>query len=216
MDQSAISKTFARQQAKIVIHHLKHRQIEGFFCETKEEALKKALSFISKKATVTQGGSVTLDQVGVRDALLKGKNFTFIDPYAEDLTHDQRVDVRRKALLSDVFFCSTNAITLDGVLVNRDGVANRVAAMAFGPAKVIVITGVNKIVRDIESGINRLDTIASPMNCIRLERKTPCVGTVECQDCDSEDRICCVTTIIERQRDPDRMKVIIIGEALGY
>ena len=198
-----------------VILNLENRRMNGYFAETPERALGLCRELIPAGTTVTQGGSVTLDQCGIRNALLASTSVNYIDPYAPGLDPAQRMDLRRKALLSDVFICSTNAITRDGILVNRDGIGNRVAAMIFGPEKVIIVAGVNKIVPDIESAINRINSLAAPQNCIRLKRQTPCATETICQDCQSPGRICSATSIIEWQWT-DRIHVILVNSSLGF
>ncbi len=199
-----------------IIDNLTNRHINGYYAPTRSDARSIALSLIPDGAVVSQGGSITLEETGIRAALLQESRFQFIDPYAPGLSMEDRMALRGKSLLADVFLCSTNAITHDGILVNRDGMANRVAAMAFGPSKVIVVTGLNKVVVDVNAAMLRIDTIAAPMNCYRLNRDTPCLTELECSDCDAEDRICCVTTIIDWQRDKNRMHVILVGEELGF
>jgi len=207
---------YYRQLADNVCSNLKTRQMNGYYTETKEEAVKLALSMIPDGSTVSQGGSMTLDQTGLRAKLLSETRFSFKDPYASDLSKEEQLDLRRQCLLVDVFISSTNAVTTDGVLVNRDGIGNRVCAMAYGPEKVIILTGMNKIVPDVTAALARIDTISAPMNCHRLKRKTPCSQTIECRDCQSPDRICSITTIIDWHWTPDRIHVIFVGEHLGY
>ncbi len=207
---------FNRVLAERVIENLKARKMNGLFAETGAEAAELALSMIPDGAVVSQGGSMTVDETGLRDRLLAADRFTFKDPYAPGLSKEAAFDLRLATLTCDVFVCSTNALTRDGILVNRDGIGNRVCAMAFGPGKVIILAGLNKIVADVNAAISRIDTVAAPMNCLRLKRETPCSHTLECADCDTEQRICSVTTLIERQWRDDRIYVILIGENLGY
>lgn len=144
-----------------------------------------------------------------------GRGFRFIDRNIPGLTPEQVFHLRRETLLCDVFLCSTNAITRDGKLVNIDGIGNRLAALTFGPRKVIVVAGVNKIAKDVEQALERVRDYAAPLHARRRAHKTPCVRTGACSDCRSPDRICCVTTIVEFQKEKDRMTVILVGEDLG-
>ncbi len=215
-NDNAIATEYSARRARMIIERLKERNMRGYFFTHIADARRKCLELIPDNAVVSQGGSMTLDETGIRQALIQSKRFRFSDPYASGLTPDERFERRRKGLLADVFVCSTNAITFDGILVNRDGIGNRVCAMAFGPPKVIVVAGLNKVVADIPAAVRRIDTIAAPMNCIRLNRKTPCYHNLECSECTTNDRICSVTTIIERQWVADRLHVILIGKNLGY
>jgi L-lactate utilization protein LutB len=197
-----------------VIRGLKRNQIEGRYVRTRQEAAQVVLSMIPAEAKVGFGGSLTLDELGIKDTLRKG-DFHFIDRNIAGLTPEQMFGLRRETLLCDIFLCSANAITRDGKLVNIDGIGNRLAALTFGPRKVIVVAGVNKIVKDLERALERVRDSAAPLNARRLAAKTPCVRTGTCSDCHSPGRICCITTIIEFQDDKDRMTVILVGEDLG-
>lgn len=207
---------FNHALANRVIDHLKARQMNGYYVETGSEAADLAMTMIPDGSVVSQGGSMTLDEIGLRDRILATDRFTFKDPYAAGLSKEESFALRLETLTCDVFLCSTNALTRDGILVNRDGIGNRVCAMAFGPKKVIILAGLNKIVTDVNAAISRIDTVASPMNCLRLNRETPCSHTMECADCSSDQRICSITTIIDRQWTDDRIHVILVGETLGY
>lgn len=213
---SRIRGIYTRALAEQVLAAFEWRKINGLFAPTRASALTQAMELIAPGSTVSQGGSITLDQCGIREALKQRTDITFIDPYDPDLSREQQLENRRRGLTADVFITGTNAITRDGILVNRDGMGNRVAALSFGPRRVIVVAGMNKIVDDIESAGARIDQIAAPMNCERLDRDTPCRETLRCHDCSSVGRICSVTTIIERQSDPDRFFVILTNEELGF
>ncbi len=208
--------TYNEASLQEIINKLHQRNIAACCVTNSAEALDRAIALIQPGATVTQGGSVTLDQIGLRAHLMTSPGITFIDPYAEGLSAAERIERRRIGLRSDLFFCSTNAITRDGILVNRDGMGNRVAALIFGPTKVVIIAGINKIVRDIEAGIERINSIAAPRNARRLNRNTPCADTDACSDCRTPDRICGSTVITEWQPVKDRMTVILVRESLGY
>jgi len=213
---SEIKNNFIRVSAEQVMAAFEWRKINAYFAPTKSSALTQAMDLIVPGSIVSHGGSITLEQCGIREALLRRGDITFIDPVEPGLERNEQIENRRRGLLSDVFLSGTNAITRNGMIVNRDGIGNRVAALSFGPRKVIIVAGMNKIVSDLEAAYDRIDQVASPMNCERLDRDTPCRETLSCQDCNSDGRICSVTTIIERQSDPDRLHVILVAEDLGF
>ena len=176
---------------------------------------------IPEGSIVGFGDSVTLRQIGVVDALEKG-NYTFLNPWQSGITAEESIQCKKRALTSDVFVTGTNALTLEGKIVNVDALGNRVAAMLFGPDKVIIIVGMNKIVENLEEALERIRKTAAPLNVKRhthLDPMPPCGETGECSDCSSPWRICNKTVIIERQYDNDIYKpvmtVIIVGEELG-
>ncbi|MBN1549897.1 lactate utilization protein [bacterium] len=212
----SIASVYNDKLALEVIENLKNRRMTGYYSPTIEEARKKTMSLIPKGSVVTQGGSMTLEQTGIRQALLDTKDISFIDPYSTEISRAEQLDRRKKAFSADVFICSTNALTRDGILVNRDGIGNRVCAMAYGPEKVIIVCGINKIVLDVAAAIDRIDTVAAPKNCIRLNRNTPCRTSPECPDCNSNERICSVLTIIDWQVSVDRIHIVIVGHPLGF
>jgi len=211
-----IQDTYVRSLAEGVIAAFQWRKINGFFAQSRSEALTRVMDLIPSDSTVSQGGSMTVEQLGVRDALKRRGDIQFLDPYDPDLSREAQLENRRKGMLADVFVTGTNAITRDGILVNRDGMGNRTAALHFGPGRVVIVAGINKIVQDIDAAVGRIDQVAAPMNCERLDRDTPCRKTLQCHDCQTSDRICCVTSIIERQMDTDRLHVILLGEPLGF
>ncbi len=198
-----------------VISALTKNSMTGIYVKTKEEALEKALSLIPKGSNVGSGGSLTLDQIGLLSALRKTSDYHFIDRSASVLTEEEDNKLRRETMLADVFLMSTNALTLDGKLVNVDGTGNRVAALCYGPTKVIIITGVNKIVPDQEAAIRRIKEYVAPIHARRRGRPLPCAKTGTCMDCRGTERSCNMVTIIENQRHKDRITVIICGEELG-
>lgn len=197
---------------------LRRNGFEAFYVPDREEAASWILELVPGDALVGLGGSVTLREMGIPE-ILKETGHRVADHWeARDrgALAGEILEVRRQQLNSDVFITSTNALTETGELVNIDGGGQRVAAMIFGPRKVVVVAGVNKIVRDLDEGLNRARNIAAPMNARRLDRKTPCAKTGACSDCDSEERICNVTTIIHRRPRNTDITVIIVGEKLGY
>lgn len=207
-----------QKRAERVIENLRKNWITGFYFSSSQEALPRILEHIPEGATVGRGDSLTLEQIGIIPELTQEK-YHFLDPWTKT-SLEERVQMQRRILTSDVFLTGTNAITLNGELVNIDGRGNRVAAMIFGPKKVLVVAGVNKIVRDVDEGIARIKSIAAPSNAKRHEfpkdRRPPCGVSGFCTDCKPPLTICCTQVVIRGQRrDRDRMTVFIIGEELG-
>lgn len=197
-----------------IIKELKKRNMEGYYCIDSREALKKSIELIKDNSVVSWGGSLTLTQIGLQEELKKG-NYTLLDRSTAQ-NYEEAQEIYYKALNSDYYFSGTNAITLDGKLINVDANGNRIAALIYGPKNVIVVVGINKVVADEDSGIKRVRNIAAPPNSVRLNLKTPCVETGKCHNCLSSDCICCQTLITRMSRIPNRIKVIIVGEELGY
>lgn len=195
---------------KTIIGNLERRNMKGYYCENMEEARKMVLSMIGDDDLVAWGGSVTIEELDLKPDLKK-----FLD--RDMAAADDFLEVRRQALLSDVFLTSTNAITLDGELVNIDGMGNRVAAMCFGPNKVIVVAGANKIAENEEAAISRIKTEACPPNSIRLGKETPCAVTGKCADCLKPGATICSYTVTTRFCTiPDRIHVILVNENVGF
>ncbi len=197
------------------IEALKKNGMNGYLVNNKEELIGKIIELTKERDTVTCGGSMTLFETGVIDHLRSGR-YNFLDRYVDGLSPEDIKQIFRKAFSSDVYFVSTNAITENGELYNVDGTGNRVAAMLYGPDKVIVIAGINKIVKDMDEAVLRNERIAAPTNCKRLNRATPCVKIGHCMNCNSPERICNEYTIIRKQRDEDRIHVIFINDDFGY
>lgn len=202
------------KQAEGIIKGLAKRNMEGFYCATKEEAVEKVKELVEKGSSVTWGGSVTLSESGVME-LLKNGDYDVLDRSTAKTPKEQRA-LYQKSVGADYFFMSTNAITLDGELVNIDGNGNRVACLIHGPKYVIVIAGVNKIVPDIESAVPRIRNVSSPANAARLHPNTPCEMTGMCGDCQSPGGMCCEIVVTRRSRHEGRIKVILVGEELGF
>lgn len=203
------------QRVKTTIDNLEKNNMEAYFVKNEEEVLSKVKEFINEGETVAVGGSMTLFETGIIDYLRSGK-FNFLDRYKEGLTPDEIKEIFRKSFFADSYLVSTNALTENGELYNVDGNGNRVAAMLYGPDKVIVIAGINKIVKDVHEAINRNREISAPVNAKRLNKTTPCTKVGHCMDCKSSDRICNEYTLIRRQGKKGRIKVIIVGKDLGY
>ncbi len=207
-------QAYYENAAQTVLHNLEKRQIEGYYCGSKEAAVQKVLELIPDGASVAWGGSMTLTESGLMDAL-QSKEYRLLDRAAVSSPAEQRARFG-EICCADFFLTSTNAITLEGELVNIDGVGSRVSFMIFGPQNVIVIAGMNKLVKDVDSGIKRIKTSVAPPNAVRLQRKTPCAVSGVCGDCYAPDCICSQTVITRRSSIPNRIKVILVGEALGY
>ena len=221
MDLNEIVETprrtiFERKAAGVVANLLK-RNMNALYCRTSAEAIGEIRRHIPEGATVALGGSVTVMQTGLLDAL-RAMPVTLLDRYRPGITDVEVEDVLLQGMTADVQIMSCNAITADGKLVNEDGRGNRVAGLVFGPKKVIIIAGVNKIVPTVEAGISRIREIAAPLNCIRLGLDTPCARTGFCDDenCHAPARVCSQISIIESNRVKDRITVVLVGEALGY
>jgi hypothetical protein len=206
-----------QKKAQCVIENLRKRNINGIYCARTEEAVEKICSLIPDRATVALGGSVTVMQSGLLDALRK-MNIELLDRYRPGITNEEVEKVMERGTTADVLLMSCNAITSDGKLINEDGRGNRVAGLVFGPKKVIIMAGVNKIVRTVEDGITRIREIAAPLNCVRLGLDTPCSTTGFCDDtnCLPPARVCSQISIIESNRIKDRLTVVFVGEELGY
>lgn len=207
-------QTFYENQAKSIIHKLEARKMEGYYCPDKESAKAKVLELIgTNKKVVTYGGSESLDEVGLKEAVEEaGHDLLRREKY---VTPEEKRECFAKQTLADVFMMSTNAITLDGELVNIDGSGNRVACLSFGPTEVIVVAGMNKVVSNVEEGIARSRNFAAPPNTVRLGCDTPCAKIGQCGNC-LNDTICCQLVVTRASRVPGRIKVILVGEELGY
>ena len=194
-----------------IIKGLESRNMKGFYAHSKAEALKMALELIPSGSTVTMGGCVSAREIGLVDAMKVG-NYIFID---RDMADDKRA-AALAAYDVDVFLASCNAMTEDGVLVNIDGNANRVSAIAYGPKRVIFIVGMNKVCKDVDSAMKRARNIAAPVNAQRFGLDTPCSRTGSCMDCKSPDTICCQFLTTRYSRHDNRIFVILVNDNLGF
>ncbi len=200
--------------ANTIINNLKKRQIEGYYCDNREEALKKVLELMPEGSSVGWGGSMTLAETGIMDAVKTG-NYKVIDRDTA-VTREEQKALYAQMVQADFFLMSTNAITMDGELVNIDGRGNRVAFLCFGPDNVLIVCGMNKVTSNVECAVKRVKDIATPPNTVRLNKNTPCAKTGRCGDCFSPDCICSQYVITRRSGIPGRIKVILVGEELGY
>lgn len=200
--------------APAIIKNLQMRGMEGYYFATSAEMVDSVFSMMPKGSSVSFGGSASLTQSGMMDALASG-SYTIIDR-ATAKTDQERREIYAKTVMCDYYFCSTNAITLQGELVNIDGNGNRVACLIQGPAHVMLIVGMNKIVKDMNCAIQRIRTQACPPNAIRLHLQTPCAVTGICADCLSPECFCNQIVVTRRSHHPKRIKVFLVGEELGF
>lgn len=207
-------QTAYHNQANTIIKGLKKRGMDGYYFHTVQEAVDFANNMIEDGSTVTWGGSMTLQDSGL-PAVLKDRDLTVLDR-AEAGSPEEVQKIYRQAFSADYYLMSTNSITLDGQMVNIDGNGNRVAALIFGPQKVIIMAGMNKVAVDVEQAFDRVRNFATPANCNRLNLETPCSKTGKCGDCIGDSTICCEIVTTRRSRHPGRIHVILIGEELGY
>ena len=205
-----------KKVAEKIIKNLEKRRMAGSYTASAAKAKDEVLEMIPQGATVFRCGSMTAGGMGLWEAIAALPGVSLIDPYQPDLSREEGLELRRQGLTADVMVAGTNAITLDGRLVNLDGMGNRVAAMAFGPRKVILVVGMNKVAPDLESAIARVKHHAAPINNIRYGLNNPCVETGLCSDCRSPQRICNMWSTIEGHMIKDRIHVKLIGENLGY
>lgn len=197
------------------INNLKKNNINGYYVKDNDELINLIKDIAKEGEVVSVGGSMSLFESKVIELLRSGR-YEFLDRYKKDLTQEDIKEIYRKSFFADTYFASANAITEDGKIFNVDGNGNRVAAILYGPDKVVLIVGVNKIVKNIEQAVSRNRAISGPANAKRLNLSTPCIKTGQCMECNIEDRICCEYTVIKRQRNPKRMHVIFINDTLGF
>lgn len=206
---------YIEKKIERTIKNLNNRNMEGYYVNDEQELIELLKELISENSLVGVGDSMTLFQTGVIDFLRREK-FNFLDKYKDGITSEEKREIYIKNFSADTFLCSTNALTEEGELYNIDGNGSRVAPMLYGPKQVILVTGINKIVRDIEEAEKRVRSYAAPIDAKRLGKKTPCVELGYCVDCKSTNRICNDFVIIRGQFVKGRIKVIIVGEQLGY
>ena len=198
-----------------VVKALLTNGFHALYLAAKEQAVEYVLSLVEPGTRVGFGGSATIKQLGLGQAV-KEKGGVVLDHGQPGLTPEERIEIMRQEVVSDLFLCSANAITLDGYLVNVDGNGNRVAAMTFGPKKVIGVAGVNKVCTNTDTAFDRIRTAVAPMNNKRLQLDNPCVKTGTCMDCDSKNRICRIYSVIKRKPRSSDFTVLLIGEELGF
>lgn len=201
------------KRAEILVKNLCSRHFEAYFCETKEKALEKALELIPEGSTVGWGGAMSAKQIGLLDAVNNGP-YNAIDR-DKTTTPEERKKAMKSCLMADVFITGANAISMDGQMVNIDGVGNRVAAIVYGPESIIVVVGMNKVMDTLEAAMIRARTVAAPMNKQRFDAQTPCEVTGVCGDCKSEGCICNQILITRNSKPAGKIKMVLVGEDLG-
>lgn len=208
---------FKRNQlrAQQLIQTLNQRNIEASYTSTKEEALEQALAWIPEGSCIGWGGSASIDEIGLKDAVRQG-NYHVLDRDSVDTPEEKDAIMHEILSSADYFLTSANAIAENGVMVNIDGVANRLAAMCYGPKHVLYVIGMNKVVASAEDAYRRARTEAAPINAMRFDINTPCRKTGRCYDCQSPDTICCQILITRYNRIPGRVKVILVEDNLGF
>lgn len=206
-----------RETIEKVCQQLKKNEFTVKFFETEDDAVADILRFIPMESSVARCGSVTCTELGLFDDLKKRGN-KVIDPYETSLSPAEKASMRKKLQTANILLTGTNAITMDGKLVNIDGVGNRVALQIFGPDHVIIVAGVNKIAEDVPSAIKRIKSEACPQNARRLELKTPCAQGIPCPSngCESPDRMCRATVILEKRPRMTPITIYLIDKSLGY
>lgn len=209
------TEAYHKQLSETIIKNLEKRQMQAHYCQTAAEAVTLVTELIPSGSVVSFGGSMTLKESGMNDALHQRQDITLLDR-SNAGSPEEVNDIYHKALSADYFLMSSNAVCATGELVNIDGTGNRLAALVYGPSNVIILAGMNKVVPSIEAAFSRIRNTAAPINAIRLERNTPCAVSGLCSDCQSPDCICAQTVITRRSMTPGRIKVILIGQELGY
>lgn len=205
---------YYEKRAQILVKNLKSRHFDAYYCADKAAALEKALELVPKGASVGWGGAKSAAEIGLLDAL-NTTEYRAIDRN-KCTTPEEKKEAQRKCLLADVFVTGANAISMDGQMVNIDGIGNRAGAIVYGPDSVIVVAGMNKVMDTLEEAVRRARTVAAPMNKQRFDSQTPCEITGVCADCKSEGCICNQIVITRNCRPVGRIKFIIVGEELGF
>lgn len=207
-------KLYYEKRGPVLVKNLQSRGFEAYYCSDREDALKKALSLIPEGASVGFGGAMSAEQIGLLDVIRTG-NYAVIDRDTAK-SPEERMQLMKKCLTADVFIAGANAISMDGQMVNIDGVGNRLSGIIFGPDSVLIIAGMNKIMDTLDAAITRARTVAAPQNKQRFPgAQTPCGVTGTCADCKSPDSICNQILITRRGKPAGRIKFILVGEELG-
>lgn len=197
-----------------IIAGINSRNMTGYYAADKEEALKIALELIPEGSSISMGGSATVNQIGLEDVVRSDK-YNFIDRNAAKTQEEKRAR-ELAAYDADVFLGSVNAITEDGILINIDGNSNRVSAYAYGPRKLVLVVGMNKVAPDVDAAMKRARNVAAPINVQRFGLKTPCASNGSCMNCKSPDTICCQFLITRFSRHKDRIHIILVNDTLGF
>lgn len=212
MDQNRIKRN--QMLGAKIVKELTARNMEAYYTDSKEEALKKALELIPEGSSISWGGSMSVNEIGLKEAVCQGN----YQVYNRDIapTPEDKRKIELAAYDCDYFLTSANAITEDGIMINIDGHSNRVSSIAAGPQNVLMIIGMNKVTRDVDSAMSRARNEAAPINAQRFNLSTPCCKTGACFDCKTPDTICCQILITRYSKTPQRIKVILVNEDLGF
>lgn len=197
-----------------IIANLKKRNMEGYFYEDSASCVRAILDMIPDGSSISWGGSASVQESGMMDALKNG-SYELIDRSLAKTPEEQQ-EIYGRTIMSDYYFMSTNAITYEGELVNIDGNGNRVACLIHGPRHVIIIAGMNKVTTTLEGAFERARTMACPPNAVRLDKKTPCAATGKCGNCLSPDCFCNQIVVTRRSGHTGRIKVFLVAEDLGF
>lgn len=211
----SVRDLFYKSRSNKLEANLKKRNFGCDYFDTKEEARDFILSQITAGMTVSYGGSVSNMESGLLDSLKERTDIELLDRLSAT-SEEERVAIEEKAMKADVYLMGNNGISMDGELVNIDGYGNRVAALIYGPKKVFLLTGMNKVGLTLEDAIKRARNEAAPKNALRLKKNTPCTFSGKCENCLSEECICSHIVITRRTRQPQRIHVVLVGEDLGY
>ncbi len=219
-----LAREIVRKQMETAMENLRKNRMDAYYVSRKEDVVPQVRALLRPGDTVAVGGSETLKETGVLD-LLRSGDYRFLDRYAPGLTPDQIHRVFLDSMSADAFLCSANAVTMQGELYNVDGNGNRVAALCFGPASVIVIAGRNKLVANLDEAVRRVKRLAAPANALRLEKETYCSRSGHClrysgqscaDGCSSPDRICSTYVVQGWQQEKNRIKVVLVDDDLGF
>jgi len=211
----SMKEWWIEERAKRAIAKLESHDFKVAFVKNRKEAVEEILKSIHPHMKVGVGGSVTIRELGILEAL-ESKGYTLFNHWQTGLSREESLQIRKAQMTCDLFLSSVNAVTLNGELVNIDGIGNRVNSSIFGPSKVILVAGYNKIVDDVEDAIKRIKNVSAPLNAKRLNIDVPCATVGRCVDCNSPNRICRVIVIHERKPSLTEMLFIIVGEELGF
>ena len=214
-EMDPIKQWWVEERLKNSVEKLKGHGFEALYVATKEEATKEILKYVVPNTKVGVGGSVTIRELGILDQLRAKGNIVY-DHWISGLSKEEILQIRKSQMTSDLYLSSVNAVTLNGELVNIDGAGNRVTGTIFGPGKVVLVAGYNKIVEDVQEAIKRVKNVAAPLNARRLNVDVPCAKLGKCVDCNSPNRICRVIVIHERKPLLTDILIILVREELGF
>ncbi|MCX8118273.1 MAG: lactate utilization protein [Desulfobacterota bacterium] len=211
----SIKRWWAEERAKRAVERLEAHDFKAAYVRDRQEAVSEILKQVAAGQTIGVGGSLTIRELGILETL-KARGHRLYDHWASGLSKEEVLSTRKAQMGSDLFLSSVNAITLNGELVNIDGIGNRVNSTIFGPGKVLLVAGYNKIVEDVQEAIRRIKNVSAPLNARRLNLDLPCARAARCVDCNSPQRICRVIVIHERRPSLTEMSILIVGEELGF